>query len=117
MTEYSRHSQNYPITDSGSIDMLGDEFPSPFYTEKAALKSPLMADCPGADISNWSDRPRPTVTAWEGSGLDAYYLADADTWTWVHCRTGRQWVPPVTLEAATASFCDMLMARNARQVA
>lgn len=82
---------NYPITASGSIDMLGDEFPSPFYNPPALRKSPLMADVPGADTSTWSSRPRPTVTAWEGADMDAYYLADADAWTWLHCQTGAEW--------------------------
>lgn len=98
---------NYPTTGFGSIDMLGDEFPSLFHAPRTAKASPLAADIPGADTSNWSSAPRPTVTAWEGADLDAYWL-DGDVWR--HCQTGREWVAPVTLEQATASFCDMLTA-------
>lgn len=97
---------NYPIVPGGSIDMLGDEFSSEFELQKLQ-PSPLAADIPGADTSNWSSAPRPTVTAWEGADLDAYWL-DGDTWR--HCQTGAVWVSPVTLEQATASFCDALMA-------
>lgn len=57
-------------------------------------------------------RPRPAVTAWEGADLDAYYLADETTWTWLHCQTGRKWVVPVSLNDATTAFCNMLMERN-----
>lgn len=100
---------NYPITPSGSIDMLGDEFPSTFQSQKAAKPSPLAADIEGADTSNWSGDPRPAITAWEGADLDAYWF---DNGVWRHCQTGREWVAPVTLEDATAAFCDMLIKRS-----
>ena len=90
---------NYPITDSGSIDMLGDEFPSPFYTARPVRRSPLMADVAGADLSNWSSEARPPVTAWEGADMDAHWL---DNGTWRHCRTGEAWEgEPVNLLDAT----------------
>lgn len=79
---------NYPITASGAIDMLGDEFPSPFYTPRRDRPSPLMADVPGADTTGWSSAPRPTVTAWEGADMDAFYWTGA---TWLHCQTGAEW--------------------------
>lgn len=33
--------------------------------------------------------PRPTVTAWEGADIDAYYFADDDLWH--HCQTEAVW--------------------------
>lgn len=85
-------SQNYGsnirMTDAGTMDVLGDEFPSPFYEPKAAKASPLMADVPGADTSNWSSAPRPTITAWEGADLDAYWFNGE---VWLHCQTGAGW--------------------------
>jgi len=79
----------YPdAIDPMGID-LGDEFaPNPHITR--SRPSPLMADVPGADTSNWSSAPRPTVTAWRGSGMDAYYF-DADRGVWLHCLTGGIW--------------------------
>ena len=73
------------------IDVLGDEFPNPFQPWRPTPPSPLAADIPGADTSNWTDRPRPAVTAWQGADLDAYYLEDAAAWRWIHCRTGEVW--------------------------
>jgi hypothetical protein len=102
----------YPVTDAGTIDLLGDEFPSLHQRLKEPVKSPLMADIPGADTTNWSDAPRPTVTAWRGADLDAYHCDDGDG-IWRHCQTGREWVPPVTLAQGTAFFCDMLMDKYA----
>lgn len=86
---------NYPIIASGSIDMLGDEFPSPFLPPRA-VRSPLMADVPGADTSNWSNAPRPPRTAWKSANIDAYWLDGA---TWRHCQTGEEWdgTPAVNL--------------------
>lgn len=78
---------NYPITASGSIDMLGDEFPSPFYTPRAQITDADIV----AYLTQGPQRPRPTVTAWEGADMDAYYLADRDAWTWRHCQTGAEW--------------------------
>jgi hypothetical protein len=79
--------------------MLGDEFPSPFYTARPVRRSPLMADVAGADLSNWSSDARPPVTAWEGADMDAYWL---DNGTWRHCRTGEAWEgEPVNLLDAT----------------
>lgn len=93
---------NYPITDTGSIDMLGDEFPSLFYVPKARKASPLMADVAGADVSSWSSEARPPVTAWEGADMDAHWL---DNGTWRHCRTGEAWEgEPVNLLDAVNQF-------------
>lgn len=88
--------------------MLGDEFLSEFELPKRK-PSPLAADIPGAATSSWSSAPRPSVTAWEGADQDAYYH-DKIMGVWRHCQTGAVWSPPITLEQATASFCDALMA-------
>ena len=55
------------------------------------LKTPLASDYPDADTRNWSSKPRPTITAWKGADMDAYYLEDAAAWRWIHCRTGEVW--------------------------
>lgn len=34
-------------------------------------------------------QPRPTITAWEGADLDAYWF---DNGVWRHCQTGAEWV-------------------------
>jgi hypothetical protein len=68
---------------------LGDEFKWP-QRVPAPVASPLMADVPGADTTNWISGPRPTVTAWRGSGLDAYYF-DEQRGVWLHCITGEIW--------------------------
>ena len=80
----------YPDFDAPlGIDLYGDEFPNPFQPYKAPpAKSPLMSDVPGADTSTWSSAPRPTVTAWQGADLDAFWLDGA---TWRHCQTGQEW--------------------------
>jgi len=102
MTTYNRFSPNYPITASGSIDVLGDEFPSMHHTPRQQKASPLAADFPDADTSNWSSAPRPTVTAWEGADMDAYWL---DGETWRHCQTGATWVRPITLNDIASLIC------------
>jgi len=80
---------NYPITDAGTIDM-GDEFPSAFMT-------PARYSITDEDIVKYltqgPSRPRPTVTAWEGANMDAYYLDDSVKWVWLHCQTGAVWTP------------------------
>lgn len=70
---------------------FGDEFPWPARAPRT-VASPLMADVPGADPSNWSSAPRPTVTAWRGSDLDAYYF-DEQRGAWLHCLTNEEWNP------------------------
>lgn len=48
----------------------------------------------GADIvafcTQGPQQPRPTVTAYAGADLDAYWR---DGTAWRHCRTGLEWVP------------------------
>jgi hypothetical protein len=81
---------NYPTTETGSIDMLGDEFPNPF--QPKALP-PITLD----DVARFvcddvlgSPKPRPPVTAWRGADMDAYYF-DEQRGVWLHCITGDEW--------------------------
>lgn len=85
-------------------DFGGDEFPCVAYVGKTHIsRSPLMADVPGADTSNWSSDPRPAVTAYDGFDGDAYWL---DGGVWRHCQTGEVWDAPVNLlDAVKARKC------------
>ena len=94
--------QNAP----GSLD-LGDEFPLPNQPWRPTSPSPLAADFPDADTTNWSSDPRPAVTAWEGADMDAYWL-DGDTWR--HCQTGEEWRPAIIREAERVNLFDAVAA-------
>ncbi len=75
-------------------DFGGDEFPCSAYAGKTrVVRSPLMADVPGADTTNWSSDPRPTITAWRGADIANAYYFDADRGVWLHCLDGTEWTP------------------------
>ena len=81
----------------------------PQYARRQGLKSPLAADFPDADTSNWMGDPRPTVTAWEGADMDAFWFNPAVN-GWVHCQTGLSWVRPATLNDVTSIVCADILA-------
>lgn len=75
--------------DPMGLNIGGDEFPRhPF---PIRLLPPLSAD----EIKRLTgplSPPRPTVTAWQGAPLDAYWLdGDLATGVWRHCQTGEVW--------------------------
>jgi len=100
-------SQNSRVTASGSIDMLGDEFPSlTMGKERPAItEADIVAYC-----TQGPNLPRPTVTAWEGADIDAFWF---DKGTWRHCQTGKAWEGhPVNLLEAARRAEHIAMANN-----
>jgi hypothetical protein len=92
---------NYPITETGSIDMLGDEFPNPFQAKALPpiTDADIVAHCTQGPM-----RPRPGVTAWKGADVhpDAYYIENG---VWLHCQTDEPWAgEPVNLLDAVDQF-------------
>lgn len=103
----NRHPELYPHDDAQTWpDDNGHEW---FNSRPAALPAITDADIV-AHCTQGPQQPHPAVMAYQGADMDAYWR-DGDVWR--HCLSGEIWVPPVTLAAATASFCDMLVARNA----
>lgn len=77
----------YPQTETGAVDMLGDEFPNPFQPRRLPpiTDADIVAYC-----TQGPQRPRPSVTAWKGADVhpDAYYLDGA---VWRHCLNDEVW--------------------------
>lgn len=76
----------------------------PQYARRPLFESPLAADFPDADTSNWMSGARPAVTAWEGADMDAFWFNSAVE-AWVHCQTGLAWSAPATLNDVTSMVC------------
>jgi hypothetical protein len=73
--------------DPMGIDIGGDEFaPNP----NQRRLPPMTADEIARHTGPVSP-PRPTVTAWRGAGMDAYYF-DSERGVWLHCMTEQPWI-------------------------